>query len=49
LEEERRALPASVFRQEYECSFEELEDQVFSTAHVERAITDEVTLLFGRG
>jgi hypothetical protein len=29
LEEERRALPARVYRQEYECSFEDTEDQVF--------------------
>jgi hypothetical protein len=49
LEEERRALPERIFRQEYECSFEELEDQVFSTEHVQRAITADVTPLFARG
>jgi hypothetical protein len=49
LEEERQALPAWVYRQEYECSFEETEDQVFSTEMVERAVTPEVTPLFGSG
>jgi hypothetical protein len=47
LEEERRVLPSWVFRQEYECSFEETEDQVFITEMVERAVTSEVTPLFG--
>ena len=47
LEEERRALPRRVFRQEYECSFEETEDQVFSYEDVSGALTDEVTPLFG--
>jgi hypothetical protein len=46
LEEERRALPAWIYRQEYECSFEETEDQVFSHELVSAAITDEVTPLF---
>ncbi len=46
LEEERRALPASIYRQEYECSFEETEDQVFSHADVQAAISSEVTPLF---
>jgi hypothetical protein len=41
LEEERRALPPWVFRQEYECSFEETEDQVFTTDMIDRAVTDE--------
>jgi hypothetical protein len=49
LEEERRSLPARIFRQEYLCSFEELEDAVFLTEHVERAITPEVQPLFARG
>jgi phage terminase large subunit-like protein len=49
LEEERSALPPWVFRQEYECSFEETEDQVFSAEMVERAVTSEVTPLFGSG
>jgi hypothetical protein len=47
LEEERDALPSWVYRQEYECSFEEIEDQVFTTEMVERAVTSEVTPLFG--
>jgi hypothetical protein len=46
LEEERRVLPSRVFRQEYECSFEETEDQVFTTEMVEQAVTSEVTPLF---
>jgi phage FluMu gp28-like protein len=47
LEEERRTLPRRVFRQEYECSFEETDDQVFSHADVQAAISEEVTPLFG--
>jgi Terminase large subunit, T4likevirus-type, N-terminal len=47
LEEEREALPSWVYRQEYECSFEETEDQVFTHEMVERAVTSEVTPLFG--
>jgi len=46
LEEERRALPAWVYRQEYECSFEETEDQVFTTEMIDGAISPEVTPLF---
>jgi hypothetical protein len=49
LEEERRALPSWVYRQEYECSFEETEDQVFTTTMIERAVTSEVAPLFGNG
>ena len=49
LEEERQTLPSWVYRQEYECSFEETEDQVFTTEMVERAVTSEVTALFGAG
>ena len=47
LEEERRALPARIFHQEYECSFEETDDQVFSYEDVTAAISDEVPPLFG--
>jgi hypothetical protein len=47
--EERAALPSLVFRQEYECTFEETEDQVFTTSMIERAVTSEVTPLFGTG
>jgi hypothetical protein len=47
LEEEKRALPARVYRQEYECSFEETEDQVFSFEDVTGALDPVVTPLFG--
>jgi len=46
LKEEQRVLPSWVYRQEYECSFEETEDQVFSHELVSAAITDEITPLF---
>ncbi len=49
LEEERRSLPGWVYRQEYECSFELLEDQVFTTDMIDRAVTDEIEPLFGAG
>jgi hypothetical protein len=49
LEEERGALPSWVFRQEYECSFEETEDAVFTHEMVERAVTPGVAPLFGSG
>ena len=49
MEEERRVLPSWVYRQEYECSFEETEDQVFTMEMVERAVTPEVTPLFESG
>jgi hypothetical protein len=49
LEEERQTLPSWVYRQEYECSFVETEDQVFTTEMVERAVTSEVAPLFGGG
>lgn len=47
LAEERASLPARVFRQEYECSFEETEDQVFSYEEIEGAMSDDVAPLFG--
>jgi hypothetical protein len=47
LEEEKRALPTRVYRQEYECSFEETEDQVFSFEDVHSALDPGVTPLFG--
>jgi hypothetical protein len=47
LEEERASLPPWVYRQEYECSFEETEDQVFTTDMIDRAVTSEVKPLFG--
>ena len=46
LEEERRALPAWIFRQEYECSFEDTEDQLFGYELVQSSISGEVTPLF---
>jgi hypothetical protein len=46
LEEEQAALPSWVFRQEYGCSFEETEDQVFTTEMIERAVTSDITPLF---
>jgi hypothetical protein len=46
LQEERAALPSWVYRQEYECSFEETEDQVFTREMVEQAVSGEVTPLF---
>jgi Terminase large subunit, T4likevirus-type, N-terminal len=47
LEEERRSLPAWISRQEYECSFEDTEDQLFGYDLVQSSITDEITPLFG--
>src|SRR5215203_105711 len=41
LEEEREALPSWVYRQEYECSFEDTEDQVFTYEMVEQAVSSE--------
>jgi Terminase large subunit, T4likevirus-type, N-terminal len=49
LEEERASLPLFIFRQEYECSFEETEDQVFTTDLIDRAVTSEVKPLFATG
>ncbi|HKH76042.1 MAG TPA: terminase family protein [Rubrobacteraceae bacterium] len=42
LEEERRALPSWVYRQEYECSFEETDDQVFTTSMIDAAVSADV-------
>ena len=49
LEKERASLPPFIFRQEYECSFEETEDQVFTTDLIDRAVTSEVKPLFATG
>jgi Terminase large subunit, T4likevirus-type, N-terminal len=46
LEEERLSLPTWIYRQEYECSFEDTEDQLFGYELVQSSITDEVTPLF---
>jgi Terminase large subunit, T4likevirus-type, N-terminal len=47
LREEEETLPPFIYRQEYGCSFEETEDQVFTTDMIDRAVTDEVQPLFG--
>jgi hypothetical protein len=49
LREEEESLPPFIFRQEYECSFEETEDQVFTTDLIDRAVTSEVKPLFAAG
>jgi hypothetical protein len=49
LEEEHASFPPFIFRQEYECSFEETEDAVFTYEMVQQAVTSEVTPLFGSG
>jgi hypothetical protein len=46
LEEERNALPPFIYRQEYECSFEDTEDQVFTSDLIDSALTSEVKPLF---
>jgi hypothetical protein len=48
LEEERASLPRRVYRQEYECSFEDTDDAVFSYEDVAGAMSSEVTPLFGK-
>jgi len=42
LEKDRRTLPGYVFRQEYECSFEETDDQIFTHEMIERARADDI-------
>ncbi|MEJ7873014.1 MAG: terminase family protein [Rubrobacteraceae bacterium] len=49
LEEERAALPTYIYRQEYECSFEDTEDQIFTHDMVQAAVTPDVKPLFGGG
>jgi hypothetical protein len=46
IEEERRALPARIFRQEYGCSFEDVDDAVFAYEDVAGALDSDVTPLF---
>lgn len=48
LAEERATLPERVFRQEYLCSFEEVDDSVFTYDVVDQAVSAEVTPLFGK-
>jgi Terminase large subunit, T4likevirus-type, N-terminal len=45
LEEERRTQPARFFRQEYECSFEAIEDSVFAHEDLLAALDPEVSPL----
>jgi phage FluMu gp28-like protein len=49
LAEERQALPARVFRQEYECSFEDTEGAVFAYEDIEAAVSHDIEPLFGIG
>jgi hypothetical protein len=49
LEEERDALPPFIYRQEYECSFEDTEDQVFTSELIDAAVTADVKPLFAKG
>jgi len=42
LAEERRSLPEYIFRQEYECQFEETEDQLFTDAMIRGALDERV-------
>lgn len=46
LEQERRHLPPLVFQSEYECTFTDTLAQVFATADVLAALSDEVPVLF---
>jgi hypothetical protein len=48
IEEERRALPARIFRQEYGCSFEDTDDAVFAYEDVVGAMDPAVTPLFSK-
>jgi hypothetical protein len=46
LEAERKSLPARWYRQEYECSFEDVAGSVFSYAEIVGAISNDVEPLF---
>src|SRR5215210_8002519 len=46
LAEEREVLPARVYRQEYECSFEETDAALFFTEEIDAAMTDDIAPLF---
>jgi hypothetical protein len=48
LQDERKSLPAWVYRQEYECSFEDTADQVFPYDDVVAALDENVKPLFLR-
>jgi hypothetical protein len=47
LEEERQALGERWYRQEYQCSFEEVIDAVFQHADIQACLSDSVQPLFG--
>jgi hypothetical protein len=49
LAEERRALPERIYRQEYECSFEEVDDVVFTERMIRDSFTDDVQPLVFEG
>jgi hypothetical protein len=49
LAQERASLPQRVYRQEYGCSFEEVEDSVFGADDVRAALPPAVRPLFGAG
>ncbi len=49
LAEERRALGERWYRQEYDCSFEETIDAVFSSADIQAALCDDLQPLFPGG
>jgi hypothetical protein len=42
LADERRQLPAPIFRQEYGCSFEETDDQLFTEEMITGALDNEI-------
>jgi hypothetical protein len=49
LAQERASLPAFIYRQEYECCFEQNEQSVFRADDIAMALTDEVAPLFRAG
>jgi hypothetical protein len=49
LARERETVPARIFRQEYMCSFEDVDSQAFPTDLVDEAFTSEVPPLFAGG
>jgi len=49
LEEERRSLPARVFKREYLCSFEDSESRVFTWEDIQAAKDDRIPPLFSGG
>lgn len=49
LEQEQRAMPAFFYRSEYLCEFTDTLDSVFAYEDIQRALSDEVKPLFGKG